>query len=268
MARPPFGNSIHSDRLSPPAGTGRGPHHAVPGRGAHCRLLPQCRCSLRGPSRSCDRDARSSSELLEHQQQIPAGECDAALRRREMRSRQMDEDRAAGAAHSWPRVVVDNDDHVIDAVAAPKFLCAGGIGVADMPVIVAVPDGVAPSIVGPQRPGRQPRPRPLRSIGPEEHQHRPPNTAGSGTIPFTLGVRSAAPSERARQAQRPHTQPAARRRTRAGKNLQGTTIAKRCSGVISPIRTRDCHLCLDTCLKCATSDMLRPRNWPMGSPTS
>ena len=124
-------------------------------RGAHGRLLPQCRQSPRGLSVNRSK-ARAPPHPRQEQHQIAAGERDAPLRRREVLPREMHEDRAASPLHAWPRVVVENDDHIIDIVGAPKSFCACRIRVMDVAIVVTVPTASHHPSSGSQRTCRQP----------------------------------------------------------------------------------------------------------------
>ena len=65
------------------------------------------------------------------------------------------EDGAAGALQRAGEVVVEDDDHVVEAVVAPQAFVAAGIGQADRAVVAAVGGVVAPAVVRPERPGGQ-----------------------------------------------------------------------------------------------------------------
>lgn len=192
-------------------------------------------------------------------------ERDAAFCRAISGSCRMQEDGAPGPLNPRPSVVVQYDDHIIKRILAPKTFGAGRIGMTHKSIIVAVADGITPSVVDLQGAHLQPCPRPLHAIGTVEHQQRPPRPTRRGAVALTLSGRSPAPPQGTRQHECPHGKKAAGRRARTRMNPERTTIVRHriTRNALAP--TPDCHLFPGSCIHWATSDMLHPQNSPIGS---
>src|ERR1035438_9788160 len=78
------------------------------------------------------RPARQPRRELTH---VGGGYGDAAGRRRQVGARQMEEDRAAAAFGSSGEVVIEDEDEIIEIVAAPHAVRAVGIRQSDGTVI-------------------------------------------------------------------------------------------------------------------------------------
>ncbi len=87
----------------------------------------------------------------EQAQEVFALQGDAPGSRGEAAPRDVHEDRASAPGDAPSRVVAEHNDRVIEAVVAPKPLCAGAIGQWYAPVVVPVAGGVAPSVAFAQR---------------------------------------------------------------------------------------------------------------------
>jgi hypothetical protein len=132
-------------------------------------------------------------------------------------------------------------------------------------IVVAVADGVAPPVVRLDHAHRQNRSRPLSAIGAIEYLYRSPRPTGRCAITLTLGYGSPASSDGTRQDERSDPKPAFAGRPRPRRNQDPQPAPGLHILGTTSILTPDRHLCLDSCLHRATSDMLRPHNSPMGS---
>ncbi len=186
--------------------------------------------------------------------------CDAAFRRSVAWSRKMYEDRTPGALNTGLDVMIEHDDHIVEMIRTPQTLRADRIGVANSAIVVSIADGIAPTIIGPEGPRRERRARALHPISAIEDAHQMPPSTWRCAIALPFGERPATASQGTRHWQPPDPQHTAWHSAGTRKNPQ-----RRGNRAIS---TRDCHLCLDSCFKWATSDMLRSRNWPLGSVAS
>src|SRR6187402_1440943 len=90
-------------------------------------------------------DACPPPDALEQAQQVWACRRDAALCWRVGGRCHVHEDGAAPTAHARPGIAGEDDDHIVEAVLAPQLLGACRVGVAHRPIIVAVPDRIAPA---------------------------------------------------------------------------------------------------------------------------
>ena len=100
--------------------------------------------------------------------------------------RHVDENGAAAAGHARPGVVVDFDDHVVEAVAAAQPV-AWFIGRAPEGLVVApVVRVLAPGIVRADAADRQQGPRPRQAVGAPPQPHRAKSAAWGAAIAFAL----------------------------------------------------------------------------------
>ena len=109
----------------------------------------------------------------------------------------MHEDGAAGAADARLGIVAQHNDDVVEAVRAPEMLGAGGIGMLDWPVVVAVSGRVAPAIAGPDLPQGQAGGWAPDAVGAIEHPQQLPAPDGSRPVSLALRRPPAAAAERA-----------------------------------------------------------------------
>ena len=65
----------------------------------------------------------------------------------------MQEDGATGIPTRMSQVVVEHDNHVVEAVRAPQVFVAARKGQAHLAVVATVGGVVAPAVVGCERPG-------------------------------------------------------------------------------------------------------------------
>jgi hypothetical protein len=123
----------------------------------------------------------------------------------------MHEDGAAGAPHARHPVVVQHDDDVVKAVRAPQTLGAGGIGMANQAIVVAVAGGIAPAVAAADRAHGQARrwaPDTIRAV---QHAKHAPAADRRRAVAFPLARAASLASERARQIKDTKSHNAARR---------------------------------------------------------
>lgn len=83
-------------------------------------------------------------------------------------------------------IIAEHDDHIIEVIITPKTFGARWIGVLDQPIVVAVSDGIAPSVKLADRSRWQAcrrRAAPIRSI---EHLAYTPSADGCGPVALAL----------------------------------------------------------------------------------
>ena len=116
-----------------------------------------------GSDRLPNNDARARAEPWEEAAHGLRRDSDAAFGRREIFARDVEEDGAAGAAFCRSKIVVDDDDDIVEPVGAPEALVACRSREADRLVVGAVGGIVAPAGVamdggdGQRGPGRETR---------------------------------------------------------------------------------------------------------------
>ena len=117
---------------------------------------------------------------------MAAPERHAPRRRRIVGARAMQEDRAALARHDRCIVVPDDDDQIVEMIAAPKLLRAGRVGQAYRLVVPRIARRIAPAVGGRQRPHRQSRHRHREPIRPVEDFAQRPSTDRRSAIALTF----------------------------------------------------------------------------------
>lgn len=95
-------------------------------------------------------DDRSRLKQPDDPQKMLALKRNAAGRRPIAWSRHVHEYRAAMTLHPRPFVVIQHNNDVVEMVLPPHPFSARGIGVLDLAVVVAITDGVAPAVIGPE----------------------------------------------------------------------------------------------------------------------
>ena len=131
----------------------------------------------------------------------------APRRRRKSRPRHVNEHRAAAAGNARPGVVVDFDNQIIEMVGAAQPVAGLSGRQPEGPIVAPVGRILAPGIVRPDSPDRQPRDRPRSAVGPPPQPHQPKPAARRCAVAFALVGQDAAAAERHRQCQRPGDQP-------------------------------------------------------------
>ncbi len=96
----------------------------------------------------------------------------------------------------WAQVVVQNHDHVVEAVAAPQAFVAAGIGQAHRAVVAAVGGIVAPAVVGPERPGGEGGGRRGQAVGAPQDGDRVPVSPRRGAVALAFPAGDARAAER------------------------------------------------------------------------
>src|SRR5262249_57573892 len=103
-----------------------------------------------------------------------------------------------GEAMDWGAgVMIEGDDEIIKPIAPPKLLGARPIGMAHPPIVVAVPDGIAPAVAWLKRAHRKPGAWPRQSIGAIEDFAQTPASDRGGTVALALARTAAPRSKRA-----------------------------------------------------------------------
>ncbi len=140
----------------------------------------------------------------------------AACRRGEVWPGDVDEDGAAASGHPRPRVVVDLDDQVIEAVVAAEPV-AWFIGRPPEGLVVApVVWNLAPGVVRADVAHWQQCPRPRQAVGAPPQPHRAKMATRGAAIAFALIGLDAGAAECNGRRQRPGEQPALRFAARPG----------------------------------------------------
>src|SRR5664279_148832 len=121
----------------------------------------------------------------------------------------MDEDRAATPGDTWPGVVVDLDNEVVQIVLARQPISFGIRRHFYAPIIMAVGWILAPAVVGHDALRRQHRGRARMPSGPPPQPLEPECAARRRAVALAFIGFDAATPERDRQGQRPRRQPAA-----------------------------------------------------------
>jgi hypothetical protein len=147
---------------------------------AHCALVNE--------------DFRSTREPPQQAAQVRRLESDAASGRPEARSCHVEEYGAAAVRDSRPRVVVELDDDVVEAVVAPQPIAPRLLRQSDRPVVAPVGRILAPGIGSADRPNRQKRARPRTAIRPPPHPSRAKPSLRRGAIAFPfVGANAGSP---------------------------------------------------------------------------
>ena len=132
---------------------------------------------------------------------------DATGGRRETRARDVDKDCAASTGNTWPGVVIDLDDDVIEAVGPPQPV-AWFIGRPPKCMVVAPVIGVfAPCIGRTDTANRKPCPRAGEPIGTPPQSHRTKLPVWGAPIALPLVGSDAGVAKRNRQAPRTGAEP-------------------------------------------------------------
>lgn len=129
-------------------------------------------------------------------QEIFACKGNASGSRRKIGRCQVHEDGTAGAGKRWIIVESDDDDEVVEMIRAPHDFVPSNKGQENRPVVVFVPEVVAPPVH--RRDGRY-RKRTLRPhfpVGPEEQPSQRPHTGRGAAVPLHLSIDDAGRSER------------------------------------------------------------------------
>jgi hypothetical protein len=108
-----------------------------------------------------------------HLQKVLARQGHAAFGGLQAACRDMHEDGAAGCCSPRTPVVGDDDDDIVEPVAAPEMLRTCRIGMLDAAVVVAVVRCVAPSVVRPGRGEGEARARPREFVAAVEGAFEP-----------------------------------------------------------------------------------------------
>jgi hypothetical protein len=214
---------------------------------------------------SADRYPRLPAEPRQQAHHVPSAQSNAAGGRTKSWSGEMHEYGAASTLNAWPRIVIEDDDHIVERVVAPKALGAGGIGMRDAAIVVAIPHSIAPAVIPSKGSHGQTCHGASLPIRPIENFNEPPPAAGRSAVTLPLGMTATRSPQRAGEIQWSDSQPSPCRRPRQRRHdrvMAVTTLPHRGSRANW---TRDCHLSLDSCLKPRTSDMLRPQKWPTWS---
>jgi hypothetical protein len=141
-------------------------------------------------------DSCLSRETAQKIQELPAIQSHAACRRPKSFPGEMDKDGATAPGDAGPRIVVDLDDNVIEAVGAPKTV-AWFIGRAPERAVIAAGGRVlAPGIARTDAPERQQCPGPEQAIGPPPNPNRMKPSGGRGAVAFSLGGLNAGAADR------------------------------------------------------------------------
>src|SRR5205823_7214485 len=110
----------------------------------------------------------------------------AARRRREIGTRQMQEHGAAAAGYPWAGVVIDFNDEIVEMVLARQPVAGLVADQTNGLIVVAVSRVLAPGVFGPDRPDRQIGPRPRMAVGAPPQLQRIVRALGGAavTLPF------------------------------------------------------------------------------------
>ena len=173
----------------------------------------QCPWGLRRPERPVVGSGDHESRFGREQRKKPAHRgrrnCDAALRRREARARNMEENCAAATLDGRPAVPIELDHAIVKRVIPPEAFMAAGERERDTPVIARVARVVAPALIRPDRPGWQKRCVRMAIFGAKHKLNGPQGACGRPAVAFALGPDHACPTQRAANGEAARDQPAA-----------------------------------------------------------
>ena len=143
-------------------------------------------------------------------------------------SRQMDKDGAAPAGNARPPIVVDLDDHVVEAIVAPEPVAGLPGGAPERPVVTPVRRVFAPGNRGIDAKNREPRRRAGAAIRPPPQPPQAKAAARRCAVALALVRPDAGAAKDDRDRERAGEQEAAatraRTRARAGARGQGGAL--------------------------------------------
>lgn len=126
-------------------------------------------------------------------------ERDAAFRRRQSGPGGMQENRTAPPPNPRRKVVVENGEHIVEAIVTPKAFGARRVRQRYLAIVIPVGGGVAPAEIGPKRLDAQRRFRPPHPVRPVVRLCETPDARGRGAVAFFLQGAQAALSKRRRK---------------------------------------------------------------------
>ena len=143
-----------------------------------------------------DDESARPVESRKNRQEIFACKGHASGSRRKIGRCQVHEDGAAGAGKRRIVIESDDDDEVVEMIAAPHDLVPGIEGQGNGPVVVVVPGVVAPPVRWRDGRYRQRALRPRLPVGPEEHPSQGPHTGRGAAVTLHLSVDDTGRAER------------------------------------------------------------------------
>ena len=125
--------------------------------------------------------------------QVARLQCHAAGGRTEARPRQMDKNGAASAGHAWPRIMIDLDNNIVEAILPPQPIAWFNGRPLKWTVVAPVPWILAPGVGAADPAGRQRGPWRRKPIRPPPQSQRPERAPRGTAIAFAfVGFHTAA----------------------------------------------------------------------------
>jgi len=181
----------------------------------------QSRRNAPSPDVATDHKARARPDPRQKAPQRGKGEGDAALRRREARTRGMHEDRTpASAQRAGHAVPADINDEIIEPILAPHPLMAGARRQAYQLIVTRIAGIIAPAVMRANGPRGQARVRARRTaIGAEKQSEQGKVTDRGGAVTFAFAPGHPALADGAGEHSPASGEPAAPAIVRGGENV-------------------------------------------------